>query len=76
MVGDLFHAYQKAVTQFELANDAVLEALAADEIPSAELFAAEEDARTLVVSARTLLLAELERVRAADVTRTSVRPGS
>jgi len=61
----LFRAYTDAVEFLETVNEAVLEELADDGIPSAELLTTEEAARSAVLGARTLLLAELERRESA-----------
>jgi hypothetical protein len=61
----LFRDYTDAVEFFEQVNEAVLEELADDRVPSADLLTTEDAARSAVLGARTLLLAELERRESA-----------
>ena len=66
VIGVLLHHYNIAVEEFENLSQAVREAVAADEIPSADLLNAEDEAREAVLATRQSLLAELE-IRGAEI---------
>jgi hypothetical protein len=61
MISVFFRGYLAAAEDFENVSQKVLDALAADEAPSGDLLAAEQEARETVVAARRLLMAEIKR---------------
>lgn len=61
MISVFFRGYLAAAEDFENVSQKVLDALSADETPSGDLLAAEQEARETVVAARSLLMAEIKR---------------